>query len=180
MKHKDIEILQARSQTHAQTLSKEAAETAEMQSAIASLTATLTTHSQTKTQLLAQIAQTQSLIAQKQSQQRAHAAALSAQSAHDIPELDFWTQHLGMRVEGAGVDDRLKFVFWNLDEREWKREAWFVLDCESREYKIRQFRPKLDGDRVNGLVDGFNEGRELGPLLKGMRDLFVEAMKAGS
>jgi hypothetical protein len=31
---------------------------------------------------------------------------------------------------------------------------------------------------VEGIVERLNENRELGGLLKGMRELFVEAMKA--
>lgn len=82
--------------------------------------------------------------------------------------------NLGLRIEGAGVSDKIKFSYALVDEDEWAREAWFELDCSRREYEVRKFWPKVEGDRVQGLVDGLNEKRELGGILRGMRELFVE------
>jgi kinetochore protein Spc25 len=178
MKKKEIEILQLKTSAHAQTLLKETAETAEMNAAIATLTTTRDAHLRTKAQLQEQIASTQAAIDSKLLAQRMHAMSISAQSRHDIPELDFWTQYLGLRIEGAGMSDRIKFVFCQVDERDWGRECSFELDTQSREYKVRVCRPKLEKEMLERLVEGLNEGRALGPFLKGMRDLFVETVKS--
>jgi len=102
---------------------------------------------------------------------------LSAQARHDVPELDFWTSNLGLRIEGAGKNDRLKFVFTHIDERDWNREAWFELNTERRDYEVLTCRPKLEQERVEKVVERVNETRELVVLLKGMRELFTEVMK---
>ena len=177
MKRKDIEILQIKTSTHQQTLSKEQAETDEMNTMINGLVAQRDAHLDTKTTLQQQIAQTQTLIDAKLSQQRAHALHLNVQSRHDIPELDFWASNLGLRMEGVGQCDKLKFVFTHIDERDWTREAWFELNMERRDYEIVHYRPKLEPERVEKVVEKFNEKRELGIVLKGMRELFAEAMK---
>lgn len=178
MKRKDIEILQIKATTHQQTVEKESAEKAEMQAAIATLTEQRDSHLQTKSSLLNGISETQALIDTKLSQQRAHAAHLTTQGRFDVPELDFWQQNLGLRIEGAGKDDRLKFVFTQLDEMDYEKEAYFELNTASRDYAIRTCKPKLETERTDKLIEALNEKRELGPLVKGMRELFVEAMKA--
>ena len=177
MKKKDIEILQIKNNAHQQTLAKEEAETEEMNEQINALAAQRDSHLETKSVLQAQIAQTQQLIDAKLAQQRAHAMALNTQSRHDIPELDFWTSNLGLRIEGVGQNDKLKFVFTHIDERDWTREAWFELNMERRDYEINLYRPKLEKERVERVVERFNEKRELGVVLKGMREIFAEAMK---
>lgn len=65
-----------------------------------------------------------------------------------------------------------------VDERDWGREAWFELVTEARDYDVRSCRPRLDREKVERVLDRVNETRELAVLLKGMRELFVEAMKA--
>jgi kinetochore protein Spc25 len=178
MKKKDIEILQIKANTHQQTIAKEAAERNEMQVAIATLTAQRDAHLSTRSTLQSQIASTQALIDAKLAQQRAYSLHLSSQTRHDVPELDFWTSNLGLRIEGVGKNDRLKFVFTHVDERDWAREAWFELNTERRDYEILECRPKLEQERVEKVVERLNEVRDLAVLLKGMRELFVEAMKS--
>jgi kinetochore protein Spc25 len=177
MKKRDIEIMTQKSTTHQQTLAKEAAETNEMKTAIASLSAQRDTHLATKASLKQQIAETQKQIDAKLSAQRAHAQYIDAQSRFNIPEMDFWESTLCMRIEGAGVDDRIKFYYTHIDDRDWTREAWFELDLSQREYEIFYCKPKLEKEQLERLLDKFNEGRDLRIIFKGMRDLFVEAFK---
>ncbi|TVY57182.1 putative kinetochore protein spc25 [Lachnellula cervina] len=178
MKKKDIEIMSSKSSSHQQTLAKEAAETDEMQAAIASLSIQRDAHLASKETLKQQIAETQKQIDAKLAAQRAHAKNLDAQSRFNIPELDFWTSTLCMEIEGAGQNDRLKFSFSHIDDRDWKREAFFELDTSKREYEISSCKPKLEQEKVDRVVDELNELRDLRLLCKGMRELFVEAMKA--
>lgn len=178
MKKKDIEILQLRTNTYQQTMSKEAAEAREMQGAIASLTAQRDRQAAARDTLNAQIAATHKDIEARLAAQRAHAAQLEAQARFNVPELDFWVTNLCLRIEGAGVEDRLKFVYTHVDERDWEREAWFELCTGSRDYDVRHCRPKVERDKVERVLDRVNETRELVTLLKGMRELFVEAMRS--
>ncbi|KAK7920366.1 chromosome segregation protein Spc25-domain-containing protein [Apiospora marii] len=178
MKKKDMEILQLKTNTHQQTISKEAAETREMQAAIASLTQQRDKNAAQRDQLKRQITETQAEIDARQAAQRAHAARIEAQARFNVPELDFWISNLCLKIEGAGQTDRLKFVYTHIDDRDWEREAWFELSTSSRDYDVRHCRPKLEREKVDRVLERVNETRELATLLKGMRELFVEAVKS--
>lgn len=177
MKQKDIEILAQKSSHHAASLSAQEAETAEMQSAIAAITQQRDWHAQHRDRLKSEIASFNKSIAARRSAQEAHAKNMDAQSRLNVPELDFWETYLGLRIEGAGQVDRLKFVFNNLDERDWEKEAWFELDTERREYRVIGCWPKVEEVEVEACVDRLNESRDLGAFLRGMREVFVKGMK---
>src|SRR5271168_1079649 len=147
MKKKDIEILTSKTSIHQQVLTKEAVETDEMQAAIASLSAQRDVHLATRESLRQQITETQKQIDARLAAQRAHAQHLDSQSRFSIPELDFWTSNLSLTIEGAGQNDRLKFVFTHIDDRDWTREAWFELDTTRREYDIPYCKPKLEKEQ---------------------------------
>ncbi|TWU71628.1 kinetochore-associated Ndc80 complex subunit spc25 [Metarhizium rileyi] len=178
MKKRDIEIVQVKTTTYQQTLEKEDAETREMEAAIASLSNQRDAHLATRDKLKQQIAQTQAEIESRLAAQRAHAAQQEAQQRFNVPELDFWITNLCLRIEGAGQDDRLKFVYTHIDEKDWEGEAWFELVTSSRDYDVKHCRPKLEREDVERVLERVNESRELVVLLKGMRELFVEAMKS--
>ncbi|PHH90711.1 hypothetical protein CDD83_2865 [Cordyceps sp. RAO-2017] len=178
MKKKEMEIAQVKTATYQQTLAKEEAETREMEAAIASIAAQRDNQLARRDGLRQQIAQTEAEIEARLAAQRAFAAQQEAQSRFNVPELDFWITNLCLKIEGAGHDDRLKFIYTHLDERNWEREAWFELVTSSRDYDVLHCRPKLERDRVERVLERVNESRELVVLLKGMRELFVEAMKS--
>ncbi|PHH69860.1 hypothetical protein CDD80_6451 [Ophiocordyceps camponoti-rufipedis] len=180
MKRKDMEIVQVKTAAQQQTMEKEEAETREMEAAIASLAAQREAHVETKERLKKQIAQTQAEIDSRLAAQRAFTAQQEAQARFNVPELDFWITNLCLRMEGAGQDDRLKFVYTHVDERNWEREAWFELVTSARDYDVRHCRPKLDRGSVEAVLERANESRELVVLLKGMRELFVEAIKGAA
>lgn len=177
MKKKDIDILQMKTNTHQNTIAKEAAEAREMQASITSLSAQRDNQLALRDSLQKQIAETQKEIDARQAAQRAHQAQQEAQARFNVPELDFWITNLCLKIEGAGQDDRLKFVFSHIDEKDWEREAWFELSTLSRDYDILHCRPRLDREKVERVLERTNETRELAVLLKGMRELFVEAIK---
>jgi kinetochore protein Spc25, fungi type len=178
MKKKDIEILQLKTNTHQHTLAKEAAEASEMQAAVAALTEQRDRQAAARDALKRQMADTQRDIDVRLAAQAAHARQQEAQSRLNVPELEFWTANLGLRIEGAGRDDRLKFVYTHVDERNWEREAWFELCTAERDYDVKHSRPKLEREKIEAVLERVNETRELVVLLKGMRELFVDAFKA--
>ncbi|ESZ91687.1 chromosome segregation protein [Sclerotinia borealis F-4128] len=177
MKKRDIEVLSSKSSSHQQTLAKEAAETAEMQAAIASLSAQRDAQLATREALKNQITETQKAINGRVTAQKSHAQYIDKQARFNVPELDFWTSNLGLLIEGAGQNDRLKFIFTNVDDSDYDKEAWFELDTSKRDYDIPYCKPKLDKEQIERVVDKLNETRDLRVLLKGMRELFVEAVK---
>lgn len=177
MKKRDIEILTLQQQQHSQTLAKESLETSEMHASISQLSTqrdNLLTH---RDALKSQIAEVQKAISARREAQLKHRRYLDGQSRYNEPELEFWENYLGLRIEGIGKDDRLKFVYTNVCERDWEREAWFELDTGDREYKVHDTRPKLEREDVDAVLERLNESRDLATFLKGMRELFVEALK---
>ena len=149
-----------------------------MHTAIASLTRDRDTRLSHRDHLLSSIAATKQSIDQRVAAQQTYSKGIEAQQRHNIPELEFWETYLGLRIEGAGMADRLKFVFTGCDERDGEREAWFELDTQRRDYQLGIVRPKLEAGDTESCLERLNENRDLGPFLKGMRDLFVKAMKA--
>lgn len=148
-----------------------------MRAAIATIASQRDGRAAHRDRLRSEIAATQKIIAQRLLAQQQHAKELDAQERFNGPELDFWTGYLCLRIEGAGRDDRLKFVFDHVDERDWEREAWFELDTERRDYRVVTMRPKLEAEEVERCVERWNESRDLGMFLKTMRELFVAAIK---
>ena len=177
LKTRALAILSSQSQTHASTLAKEAAETAEMHAAISNLTQQRDNRAAHRDRVRASIVATQKQISQRLEAQAQYSAQIEAQARFNAPELEFWVEHLCLRIEGAGMVDRLRFVFSHVDDREWEREGWFELSTERRDYEVMECRPKVEKDGVEKCVERLNETRELGEFLKGMRELFVKAMR---
>lgn len=177
MKKRDIEILSLKQTQHSQNLQKESAETSEMHSAISTLTSQRDERMTHRDALRAQIAEVQKTIAARREAQLKHRRYLDGQTRYNEPELEFWESYLGLRIEGLGKEDSLKFVYTNVCEREWDREAWFELDTSEREYKVGEVRPKVEREEVDNVLERLNETRDLAAFLKGMRELFVEALK---
>ncbi|OOG01210.1 hypothetical protein ASPCADRAFT_203084 [Aspergillus carbonarius ITEM 5010] len=177
MKQRDIEIIDLKSQTHQQTLQKEAAEAAEMHAAISSVALERDSRLAKRDRLKQQINETQKAINKKQEAQKMHATYLDAQARLNVPELEFWQDYLCLRIEGAGREDRLKFVYTHLLEKDWEAEAWFELGTASRDYAVFHTRPKLDREALERELDIVNEDRDFGAFLKRMRRLFVDTMK---
>jgi kinetochore protein Spc25 len=177
MKRKDIEIVNLKSQTHTQTLEKEAAEAAEIHTAVTAVTQQRDARLAMRDRLKQQIDETQKTINQRLEAQRVHARHLEAQSHFNNPELEFWHDILCLRIEGAGREDRLKIVYTHLLEKDWEREAWFELGTGNRDYEVYHCRPKLDKAAVERELHIVNEDREFGAFLKRMRRLFIAALK---
>lgn len=177
---KDIDILAQKSAQHLSSLSAQEAETQSAREEIVAIKSSRDANAQHRDRLRGEIAQYNKQISQRKAAQAAHAEEVAAQARLNVPELDFWETYLGMRIEGAGQVDRLKFVFSNLDERDWEREAWFELDTEKRDYRVILCRPKMEDGEVDTCVERLNESRDLGAFLRGMREVFVQGMKRSS
>ncbi|CAK7271728.1 kinetochore-associated Ndc80 complex subunit spc25 [Sporothrix epigloea] len=179
MRKRDIEIVQLKSNSLQQTMAKERQEKQEMEASIAVLASQRDRQEAERDALARQVADTQRAIDAKLTAQQARARQREAQARFNVPELDFWVTNLCLSMEGAGNDDRLRFVYTHIDDQDWAHEAWFELDTAQRDYAVRHCRPKLDREKVSRLLERVNESRELVVLLKGMRELFMEAVKSG-
>ena len=145
-----------------------------MHVAVAAISAQRDARASARNRLRSEIAFTQQQIETKLAAQRDYAARLDAQSRHNGPELDFWTDYLCLRIEGVGQVDRLRFVFTHVDERDWERECGFELNTEEREYRVEEESviPRVSREELDTVVERLNHSRDLGGFLKGMRGLF--------
>ncbi|KAF2717715.1 hypothetical protein K431DRAFT_288326 [Polychaeton citri CBS 116435] len=170
-----IAELEGRCDEHADTLAKEAQETQEMRDAIASLEQQRGEQRARRDGLRAEIESVQYSVRQRREAQATFQRSLDAQARHNAPELRFWEQCLGLRIEGAG-GDRLRFVFRCVDGRDPERECWFELDTGGRECRVPDSMPKLDREDVDGALEKMQAG-EFSKFLKLMRLLFVEVCR---
>jgi kinetochore protein Spc25, fungi type len=134
--------------------------------------------------LKTEIASTSSVLSALKSKQSEHSRKIAQQAQRNGPELAFWEENLGLRIEGIGGEaNRLRFFIAYVDEKGLERgeeqEAWFEMDVGGREYKLIEWRPKVEKDDVETLLDRLNEGRDFAPFLKGMRGLFLEYYRSG-
>lgn len=149
-----------------------------MHAAIAALTSQKDDHVSRRSHLQSEIAATQAQIKQRREAQAAHQRALDAQARHNLPELKFWETCLGLRIEGAeDGGERLRFCFEGLERDGQGQDVWFEIDTGARDFEVVATRPSLEPEDVEGVLDRANESRELVALLKGMRGLFVEALR---
>jgi kinetochore protein Spc25, fungi type len=179
-KHKEqaIVALESKSTSHAHALAKEAAETEEMHEAIRALSAQKEDHVARRDELKAEIAEVQASIKQRREAQAVYQRSLDAQARHNVPELRFWEHCLGLRIEGTGIDDCLRFVYVCVDDRNPEKECWFELQMGGKEYEVGGTNPKLDRDSVDEIQEKLSDSRELGAFLKSMRILFMKGMKS--
>ncbi|WPG99129.1 kinetochore protein-like protein spc25 [Acrodontium crateriforme] len=172
-----IQSLESKTSTHASTIAKEMAETNEMHEAIHAFKQQKEEAIARRDGLREEIAALQAQIKQRRDAQAAYQRSLDAQARHNIPELRFWEQCLGLRIEGTGVADQLRFVYLAMDERDPERTCHFELWMGGREYEIVESEPRLDVEDMQVLQGRLNESRELGAFLKGMRCMFMAVLK---
>lgn len=147
-----------------------------MQTAIASLTATRDVRAEHLSSLQTRLAAANKAVSSRKAAQRAHAAEMAQQDAQNAVELAFWERGLGLRIEGTGREDRVRFVFGGCDVKRREREVWFELDM-SGVYEVVECRPGLEEDKVRKVTERMSEGEDLRGFLGGMRRLFCEEFK---
>ena len=139
-------------------MAEEAGEVAEAQAAIADMERKKRMKDDHKENLLVQIEETKLAIEKKRASRlalslhicllmkltffflsfqvrAAERQALAIQQSKNAPELAFWEDHLGMRIEGAGIADHLKITYTHLVDADWSKEFWFVVSMMSRDYE---------------------------------------------
>ncbi|GAM87715.1 hypothetical protein ANO11243_057420 [Dothideomycetidae sp. 11243] len=171
----ELHSLSTSAATHADTLDKEAEEAADLQTAVSALQSDRAAANERRDALATHIRALQTDIASRRAAHSAHARHLDAQARLNGPELRFWEHSLGLRIEGAGGSEKIRFVFCCVDERDADREAGFVLDmADLGGYKVCETMPVLESEEVDAVVERLNEGGDLAGFLKGMRTLFVQ------
>lgn len=74
--------------------------------------------------------------------------ALSSQASRNAPELLFWEDYLGMRIEGAGVPDHLKIIYTHIIDSDWMKQFHFIINMVTRDYEGTHLMLSKHRDRV--------------------------------
>lgn len=56
------------------------------------------------------------------------------QDSYNNPELKFWEDYLGLKMEGVH-DEVIRFIFTNIDEKDWNKQFSFQINLAERDYK---------------------------------------------
>jgi kinetochore protein Spc25, fungi type len=114
-----------------------------------------------------------------------------SQLARELPELAFFQKTLALDIE-ALRKDLMKFIFSNIDDRDWSKEFYLVIDVSSENYKGNQpgclVYPWLFSciaiecvpllDKLDCLVNELNQHRDFYLFLKLVRKEFVILVKS--
>ncbi|EMR09120.1 hypothetical protein PNEG_02463 [Pneumocystis murina B123] len=96
------------------------------------------------------------------------------QAAKNQPELRFWEEHLAMKIKGV-KDDFLKIIFTHIDENDWMKEFYFIINLSKREYEVTECSPALA--TVHEIVSKLNSSRDFFEFLKNMRKAFKKSIQ---
>lgn len=99
------------------------------------------------------------------SEQRKEREILNKQIALINPELFFWEQTLGLRIEGV-QEDVLRFVFTNIDDNDFDRSFSCTLDLSQHDYKIIKCNPDLGKHILDPIIKNLNKSRKINVFLK--------------
>ncbi|KAF3936375.1 hypothetical protein ABW19_dt0200417 [Dactylella cylindrospora] len=156
---------------------KEIQETADLENEIATIKSQKS-HRQAENETLnSQIREQSAAISKKRAKLLEEKQALASQANQNQPELAFWEDYLGLRIEGAGRLDHVRFIFTCLDEKDMDREFEIVVSVESRDYEIIGARPKLDDATKGRCLDILNETRSIAKFLKAVREEFKKIVR---
>ncbi|KAJ6264333.1 hypothetical protein Dda_0478 [Drechslerella dactyloides] len=151
---------------------KEIQETADLENEISTIRSQKATREAENETLNAQIREQSAAISKKRAKLLEEKQALASHANHNQPELAFWEDYLGLRIEGAGRLDHVRFIFTCLDPADPDREFEVVVSVESRDYEIIGARPKLDEATKARCLDILNETRSIAKFLKAVRQEF--------
>ncbi|KTW31970.1 uncharacterized protein T551_00652 [Pneumocystis jirovecii RU7] len=128
-----------------------------------------------KREYLSQQIQDINQIIQKKRELRANMRhMLIKQASKNQPELKFWEDYLAMKIEGV-KDDFLKIVFTHIDENDWMREFYFIINLSQRDYEVTECSPPLT--TINEIVLKLNQSRDFFEFLKDMRKDFKKIVR---
>lgn len=171
-----IHELESKTSSHAHILAREAQEADEMHEAIQGLTLQKEEHNRQRDHIKSEIESIRTAIRQKRDAQAAHQRSLDSQARHNLPELQFWENCLGMHLEGTGVEDRLRFVFDTSEENTAMPECWYELQI-GREQKVVNTKPRLEREDIEAAQESLQETKQLGLFIKTMRTHLLKALK---
>ncbi|KAK9459420.1 chromosome segregation protein Spc25-domain-containing protein [Lipomyces oligophaga] len=118
--------------------------------------------------IMKQISEVQMQNERRRNERSQERARILQQTSLNVPELEFWEKYLGLRIE-AVHDDHLKFVFTLVDDSNWDKEYYAVVDLSCHDYQVPESQPELATEVLEPILARLNSSREFGRFLKEIR-----------
>jgi DNA repair exonuclease SbcCD ATPase subunit len=122
--------------------------------------------------VLEEIEHVRQSIARLRDQKAEQRLILSKQASLNTPELEFWQQILGTKIEAGLQEDFIRILFSQIDPNDADRAFWFVLDMRAHDYVLAECNPELDKATVDKILVDLNESRQINIFLRDMRRAF--------
>lgn len=136
----EIENLKQKNREMLSALDRDEREEKECEGQIREMAKTEERKAEHQAALEERIAELKQIIEKRREKRGEQRRWVEKQSGRNGPELMFWEQILGMRIEGVEVGS-LKIVFTNVHPKVWTKEYEFVFRLDQKEYEGKH-RPK--------------------------------------
>lgn len=185
---RQIESQEAKNGEHNKGLAAQQSEAAEMKSKITELEGVRDERRKAVDSLREKLDGMRSKLAGKKAGLRQREMYAGFMRGQNSEELESWELGLGMRIEGTGDQERVRFVFEVPGNRTGKTVS-FELDmsglapsekeknglASGRGYEVVECAPRVDAARVEKIVERMCDGEQLGSFLGEMRSLLLES-----
>ncbi|KAL2314287.1 Kinetochore protein spc25 [Schizosaccharomyces pombe] len=148
---KSLEQTEARKQNFTELLEKEHEEQAITEQEIFSFQEKLDAMLKRKQKLSEELDHYRAIISSKRELRAQEMEAKRKQDSYNNPELKFWEDYLGLKMEGVH-DEVIRFIFTNIDEKDWNKQFSFQINLAERDYKVVHCHPPLP--HVDDLICG--------------------------
>ncbi|KAK9675103.1 kinetochore-associated Ndc80 complex subunit spc25 [Basidiobolus ranarum] len=170
----ETEYYQSEETNLSKNLDKEKRRIAELKTDLANLQKNNKDSKSKEESLLQQIRLVREEIRKKKQERAIQVQALQSQQVLNEPELNFYEEKLALSIIGD-EEDRITFLFTNIDANNHSREFKFTMDVSQRTYKVPVCQPMVES--LNSLLDSLNENRDFYTFVKKMRQAFVECVR---
>ncbi|EPX71194.1 kinetochore protein Spc25 [Schizosaccharomyces octosporus yFS286] len=171
---KTLDHLQAREQTYNELLEKERVEREATEQEIQTIQGKVEAMQKRKQTVLDEIERSRAVLTTKQQTKEELESSKRKQEQLNMPELQFWQDYLGLRMEGVH-EEVIRFVFTNIDEKNWDRPFSFQINLSHIDYEVTHCRPLLP--TLDNLVHKLNQSRDFYQFLRDIRKGFVNYHK---
>ncbi|ORX91388.1 hypothetical protein K493DRAFT_339411 [Basidiobolus meristosporus CBS 931.73] len=168
----ETEYYQSEEANLSRTLDKEKRRIAELKSEILNLQNGNKESKDKEEKILQQISLVREEIRKKREERALQVKALKSQQVLNEPELNFYEDKLALNIIGD-EEDRITFLFTNIDAKLPAREFKFTVDVSQRTYKVPVCQPMVP--QLGSLLQSLNESRDFYSFVKKMRQEFVKS-----
>ncbi|WBW71380.1 Ndc80 complex subunit Spc25 [Schizosaccharomyces osmophilus] len=171
---KTLDHLRAREQSFNELLEKERVEREATEQEIQTIQGKAEAMQKRKQTILDEIERCRVVLTTKRHTKEELDSLKRKQEQLNMPELQFWQDYLGLRMEGVH-EEVIRFVFTNIDEKNWDKPFSFQINLSHIDYEVTHCRPPLL--ILDDLVKKLNQSRDFYQFLRDIRKGFIDYHK---